>query len=137
MDSSITYRFDKDIPVDAWLALFREVGYNRKWEGERNAKAAIDYAYLLITAWDGDTAVGTLTVKSDGVNDAIIDDLVVHPDYRKRGIGSELLKAALDRTDNLDVQLYPIPGRESFFARFGFVVQAKATVMDLIRDHRE
>ena len=30
------------------------------------------------------------------------------------------------------IQLFPIPGRESFFARLGFAVQPEATVMDLM-----
>ncbi|KKK46242.1 hypothetical protein LCGC14_3164180 [marine sediment metagenome] len=132
MNSAITYRFDKGIPICAWLTFFRECGYNRKWEGKHNAEAAIEYAWLVITAWDGEKAVGTVTVYSDGVNSAIIDDLVVHPNYRSQGIGSTLIKSALDRilSLGLTVQLYPIPGRESFFARFGFRVQPKATVMD-------
>jgi N-acetylglutamate synthase-like GNAT family acetyltransferase len=89
----------------------------------------------VIPAWDGDEAVGTLTVYSDGVNSAIIDDLVVHPDYRQRGIGTAMVRSALERTESggLGVQLYPIPGRESFFARLGFVIQRDATLMDLIR----
>ena len=139
MDPAISYLFDKDITIDAWLTLFRESGYNKKWKGERNAKAALDYAWLVITAWDGDKAVGTVTVYSDAVNSAIIDDLFVHPDYRGRGIGSALIRFALDRIRplGLDVQLYPIPGHESFFARLGFRVQPRATVMDLVCDHGE
>jgi len=132
MSRQITYRSDRDIPVESWIALFEAVGYNRRW-GERNARASLDHCYLTATAWDGERAVGTLSVRSDKVNFAIIDDLVVHPDYRGRGIGTALMRSALDGIAALKVehvQLYPIPGRESFFARFGFRVQPDATVMD-------
>lgn len=137
--AEITYRFDKEFPIAGWVALFHESGYNAWWT-ERNAQAAKDHAYLIVTAWDGDKAVGTLTVKSDGANEAGLDDLVVHPDYHHCGIGSTLVRGALKRLEPLNlhlVQVQPIPGRESFFARLGFVVQPNATVMDLSRKQGE
>src|SRR5690349_6553046 len=112
MSATITYRFDKDFPTDSWIALFRASEYN-KWWTHRNAEAALAHRYLIITAWDGDTMVGMLSVESDGVNAAGIDDVVVHPSYRGRGIGSDLMRRALDRLSALKldfVQLLPIPG---------------------------
>ena len=122
------------MPLDAWISLFKEANYNGWWT-ERHARASLDHCYLTGTAWDEDKAVGTISIQSDGVNFAVIDDLVVHRAYRNRGIGSTLVRSALARIKPLDlehVQLYPIPGRETFFARFGFRVQPKATVMDLV-----
>jgi GNAT superfamily N-acetyltransferase len=129
---SVTVRFDGRPRVDEWLALYKACGYNHWWT-ERNAQAALAYAYLVATAWDRERAVATLTVWSDGVNFALIDDVAVHPDHRGRGIGSLLVTEALSRLRNAaitSVQVLPIPGREPFFARLGFVAQSNATVMD-------
>ena len=43
-----------------------------------------------------------------------------------------LARLANDGISN--VQALPIPGREPFFARLGFVIQEDATVMDLVID---
>ena len=80
-------------------------------------------------------AVGTLTVWSDGVNFAWLDDLVVHPGYRRRGFGTRLVTETLARlaSDGISaVQVLPVPGREPFFAGLGFVIQDDARVMDLV-----
>ena len=129
---SVTLRFDGTPRVDEWLALYKACGYNHWWT-ERNAQAALAYAYLVATAWDRERAIATLTVWSDGVNFALIDDLAVHPDYRGRGIGSLLVTEAISRVQTAGittVQVLPIPGREPFFAQLGFVAQPDATVMD-------
>lgn len=87
---TMTLRLDKDFPLDEWIALYRISDYNRGW-GERNARAALAYAYLVTTGWLEGRSVGTLTVWFDGVNFAWLDDLVVHPGYRHRGIGTRLV----------------------------------------------
>ena len=46
------------------------------------------------TAWDNKTLVGTIRVFSDNVGFAMIADLLVHPKYRRQGIGGQLLKMA-------------------------------------------
>ena len=130
----VTYRLTKDFGIPAWIALFKAAAYNRWWT-ERNARAALDYAYVVATAWNGDAMVGTLTVWSDGVNFAWLDDIVVRPDCRGQGIGTALVRQTVARlrADGIRLlQLFPIPGREPFFARLGFRVQPDAKVMDLV-----
>ena len=104
MNAKIIYRFDKGFGIPEWLELFKASGYNHWWTAQ-NARAARDYAHLVVTAWHGAAAVGTLTVWSDGVNFAMIDDVVVHPEYRGRGIGTSLMREALGRLQPLG----PIP----------------------------
>lgn len=132
---SVTVRFDKDFLLDEWIALYRAADYNQWWN-ERNARAALVYAHSVTTGWLDGHAVGTLTVWSDGLNFAWLDDLAVHRDHRRRGIASRLVAETLARLTSAGVsvvQVMPIPGREEFCARHGFVVQENATVMDLTR----
>lgn len=87
-----------------------------------------------MTAWLAGRAVGSAIVWSDGLNFALIDDVVVHPSHRGHGVGTRVVTEALARIRAAgirSVQILPIPGRETFFARLGFVVQDGATVMDL------
>lgn len=130
---TIDYRFDKDIPINKLLDLYRAGDYNQWWT-EQNAQAWLKHCHLIVTAWVDEDLVGTVSVVSDGVNYAHIDDLLVHPSCRNRGIGSGLLQQALKRIEPLNlkfVQLVPIPGRESFFAKLGFKVIPDHKVMEL------
>ena len=136
---AVTVRFDKEFPVEDWLALYRAADYNAWWT-ERNAKAAMAYAYLVATAWTEGQMVGTVTVWSDAVNFAWLDDLVVHPDHRRRGIGALVLSETLSeirRAGVSAIQVRARSGRERFFSRLGFVVQPGMAVMDLLRPSAE
>jgi GNAT superfamily N-acetyltransferase len=128
----VTTRFDKGFGSAAWLSLFHAARYNEHW-AERNAEAALAYAHLVVTAWILDELVGTLTVWSDGMNFAWIDDVVVHPGHREKGIGSALVEGALERLNENSIpiiQVLPMPGREHFYERMGFVVAPDAHVLD-------
>ena len=131
----ITYSSDKDIPAEKLIELYQASNYNNWWT-ERNVRAMLVHCYTIVTAWAGDQLVGAVSVVSDGVNYAHIDDLVVHPSFRRRGIGSTLVRRVLVQIKalNLDfVQLIPIPGREPFFERLGFRVVPDHKVMELPR----
>lgn len=66
------------------------------------AHVTTDFAPLLahslthVTARDGDRLVGWVYVAWDGWQHAFLLDPTVHPDYRHRGIGRELVRLAAD-----------------------------------------
>ena len=69
-------------------------------------------------------AIGMGRVISDGVSDGYIQDLVVLPDYRKSGIGKEMISALVDRCLQSGITwiaLIAEPDTENFYFPIGFV----------------
>lgn len=86
-----------------------------------------------VGAWEAGRLVGAARVLSDGYQWSVVTDLLVDPSYRRRGIGTALMRMAAERaTGRLAVAFVP-PGTEGFFRRLeaipayeGFVRGAKA-----------
>ena len=72
-----------------------------------------------IGAWDGDRLIGAVRVLSDGYLFATIPEIVVDPDYRRRGIGRELMLRALDRAPTGVILFGSPPNSAGFFERLG------------------
>ena len=49
-----------------------------------------------IGAWDGTRLVGALRLLSDGYEWSVVTDIIVDPEYRRRGIGRELMQRAAE-----------------------------------------
>ncbi len=71
-------------------------------------------------AFDGEELVGFGRALSDGVKDAGIFDVAVAPAYQGQGIGTSILQSLMDDLAGCNVILFANPGRESFYAKFGF-----------------
>lgn len=69
---------------------------------------------------DGDRALGYLNLAAEPQDGSAMAELVVHPDARRRGIGSAMILAALSKTD----------GRSRFWAH-GTLEPARATASAL------
>jgi len=60
-------------------------------------KETIGSTYLIIACFHDVNLVGFVDVISDGVDDALIRNLMVHPDYCGKGIALNLLKYTAER----------------------------------------
>ena len=82
-------------------------------------------SYLFAVAVDVTTgrSVGMGRVISDGIADAYIQDLVVLPRWRNRGIGRKIVAALLDGCKSSGITwigLIAQPGTDSFYRSLGF-----------------
>ena len=106
---------DGALTAEAFLKLV-----NRVWPGEydlERTEAALART-LNITARDGGELVGCLRILSDGCYFGTITELLVLPAYRRRGIGSQLLRLARENAPTL-LYFGAHPGLEPFYERNG------------------
>lgn len=93
---------------------------NRVWPGDYDldkTRKALSKT-LNITAHDGKTLVGCLRILSDGCFFGTITELLVLPEYQRKGIGSRLLQLAAESTPTL-LYFGAQPGLEHFYEKNG------------------
>ena len=96
------------------------------WDGRvEKFKQKLGNTYFCVACFADDALVGYVDVVSDGVDDAYIRDLVVHPDYQRRGIGSKLLDMVITRVRANDIKTLNVvfePKLQGFYKKANFVI---------------
>lgn len=127
MEDEIAVRIVHAWDEDELVALYRAGGW---WKEEYNAgdlRFLIRGSFVFVIATDAKTgkAIGMGRVIADGVSDGYIQDLVVLPQYRKSGVGREIVAALVDRCLQSGITwigLIAEPGTEAFYLPLGFHV---------------
>jgi GNAT superfamily N-acetyltransferase len=88
----IEIRVDPFPRPTAFSALWR-AGWGNDWQGVLpNWKISLVH----LGAYDGDRLVGYVNVATDGSGHAFLLDPTVHPDHRRRGLGTLLVQRATE-----------------------------------------
>jgi ribosomal protein S18 acetylase RimI-like enzyme len=116
--------------VDAWdldaiADLYRAGGWWKEEWNPTGLPSLIRGSFAFAVAVESSTGrtVGMGRVISDGVSDGYVQDLVVHPNYRDRDIGTMILSALLKECTSAGVTwiaLIAEPETEAFYAMSGF-----------------
>jgi GNAT superfamily N-acetyltransferase len=72
-----------------------------------------------VGAWDENRLVGGVRILTDGYFFATIPEILVDPDYQRRGIGRRLMELALERAPRGKVAFGAQPESVGFFERIG------------------
>ncbi len=108
--------FESSVAASDYLALLRMVSA----ESHDAARAASALAQTVnISARHEGVLVGVARVITDGYRYAALADIVVHPDYQRRGVGRQLMRRALDATPNGVLYVNARSGSTPFFERIG------------------
>jgi len=105
--------------------LYRAGGWWNEEYDQRDLPRLIRGSFLFAVAVDRKTghAVGMGRVISDGVSDGYIQDLVVIPEYRKAGIGTQIVSTLVKKCVERGISwigLIAEPDTEKFYLPFGF-----------------
>jgi ribosomal protein S18 acetylase RimI-like enzyme len=105
--NSITLKTDCDMPFDQLVNLYNSVGWLAYTTGEAQFKLqdAIRNSTYVVTAWNGETLVGLARCLSDDVSICYLQDILIHPEYQRLGIGRRLLADCLERFDHVRMQV--------------------------------
>lgn len=134
---SLTYRQLKAITgaeFAALSALYRQAGWVAPEEDCEFIRRVTADSTVFLAVYDHERIIGMGRAISDGVSDAYIQDVAVLKDYRRQGIGGEIVRrivAALE-AKNIDwIALVGEPGTESFYRGLGFAAKPGFTLWKL------
>lgn len=112
----LEYRVDdKTLCAQRFIGLAQQV-----WPGDydpEKTRRALERT-INITAWDGAELVGCLRILTDGCFFGTIPEVLVLPQYQRRGIGSTLLRLAKQTTPTL-LYFGAQPQAEQFYEKNG------------------
>jgi len=79
-------------------------------------------SWYVVSGFDEHQIIATGRVISDGLINAYLCGLVVHPDYRNRGVGTEIVRRLVDkgRSSNLHIELFTESENIPYYQKLGF-----------------
>lgn len=108
---------------DEILSLYRSVGWSNYYESPDLLKNAYAHSLCVLAAYAGGVLAGVIRVVGDGNSIIYIQDILVSPDFQRRGIGAALLGAVLERYQGVYQKVLLTDDREEtarFYERAGF-----------------
>lgn len=92
---------------------------------------AIENSEPVITILDGSRLIGFARATSDGIYRATIWDVVIHPEYRGRGLGSKLVETVLShpRMSRVERVYLMTTLQQKFYERIGFEHNSTTTMV--------
>lgn len=102
----ITIKKQEIVKLEDVLHLYQAVGWTNYTNQPKMLEQSLSHSLVIYLALDGDAVVGLIRLVGDGFSSVFVQDLIVLPSYQRQGIGSSLMKEALeDYKDAYQVQL--------------------------------
>ncbi len=79
------------------LRLYASVGWTAYTDRPEVLRKGFEHSLLTLAAYESDQLLGIIRAVGDGHTIVFVQDILVFPEYQRKGIGSALLQAILDR----------------------------------------
>lgn len=100
--------------------LLEVVGWGFRTTDESRLRRMIDFADRTVGAFEEERLVGFARALCDEAFNGFISTVCVHPDYRRRGIGSELVSQLIEDSPEITWVLRAAEGSLAFWEKQGF-----------------
>ncbi len=96
-------------------------------------RTTFSHSMFRCLAYDAGRLVGAGRVLADGVDCAYLCDVAVLPSHQGTGLGKQIVRRLVDLSrGHRKIILYAVPGKEPFYAQFGF--RPMTTAMAIFSD---
>ena len=119
-------QYVKKISVSDYNMLRKSAGWNEIAKAQ--AQTGINNSAFLVSAKFEEKTVGMARLITDGGYIAIIVDVIVLPEFQRKGIGKtmmtmlmEYIQDSITKGEGVFINLMAAKGRESFYKQFGFI----------------
>lgn len=126
----------KNSQLNEIVNLYRSVGWTNYLKRVDILQQAYADSLCVLGAYDSDQLVGVIRTVGDGQTIVFVQDIIVLPEYQRKGIGTKLLKAVMDKykdvyqmellTDNTDKT-------KAFYRSVGFIASDEIDCVAFIR----
>lgn len=79
------------------LHLYQSVGWTNYLKRADILEEAYANSLFVLAAYDGDSLLGIIRAIGDGLTIVFVQDIIVLPEYQRKGIGTKLLKTLMDK----------------------------------------
>lgn len=133
----IDYKVNIQINTKDLKQLYSSVEWFAYTHDLETLQKAINNSLLVITAWNDDQLVGLIRVVGDGYTILYIQDILVHPDFQNKNIGTKLMTMTLTKYKKIRQKVLlteEAPNVRHFYEKFGFVSGDKGSTVAFYKE---
>jgi N-acetylglutamate synthase-like GNAT family acetyltransferase len=127
----IAFSLDKHPTADQIIELYDNAGLPRPTHDKDRIQKMFENSNLIVTAWDKEVLVGVARSITDWVWACYLSDLAVRDEYKKEGIGKELIRLTKEKVGKQSmVLLLSVPTAMEYYPKVGFKKQDSSFIMN-------
>ncbi len=127
----ITYRTDIIPTPEQVIELYENAGLPRPTQDKERIRKMVENANLMVTAWDGEVLVGVARSITDWVWSCYLADLAIRHEYKKEGIGKQLIAITKEKVGEQSmVLLLSVPTAMEYYPKVGFTKQESSFIIN-------